>query len=129
MGQQQLLLIIVCLIVVGIGIATGIALFGATSIETNKQAILSDLNNLASTAYQHRIRPSSMGGGGGTYTGGNGFMIPALLQTNDNGNFMARNAAQSITFVVSSAQGYGTITATCDSTGQLGNFTYTGEFL
>ena len=65
MGQQQLLLIILGVIIVGIAIAVGLSLFSAQSIQANKDAIINDLNNLAANAYQYRIRPTTMGGGGG----------------------------------------------------------------
>ncbi len=69
MGQQQLLLIILGVIIVGIAIAVGLSLFSAQSVQANKDAIVNDLNNLAANAYQYRIRPTSMGGGGNNYTG------------------------------------------------------------
>jgi hypothetical protein len=128
MGQQQLLLIILGVIIVGIAIAVGISMFSSSSVQSNKDAIINDLNNLAANAYQFRIRPTTMGGGGGSYTGGSGFAIPTKLASNDNGTFTGTNAAQAVTIVGTSAQGYGTVTAVCDSTGRLGNFTYTGQF-
>ncbi len=128
MGQQQLLLIILGVIIVGIAIAVGISMFSSSSIQSNKDAIINDMNNLAANAYQFRIRPTTMGGGGGSYTGGNGFAIPTKLQSNDNGTYTRTNAAQAVTFVGTSGQGYGTVTAVCDSTGRLGSFTYTGQF-
>ena len=127
MGQQQLLLIILGVIIVGIAIAVGISMFSSSSVQSNKDAIINDLNNLAANAYQFRIRPTTMGGGGGSYTGGSGFAIPTKLASNDNGTFTATNAAQSVTFVATSGQGYGTVTAVCDSTGRLAQFTYTGQ--
>lgn len=129
MGHQQLLLVVIGLVIIAIGIAIGVLMFGSTSIETNKQAIVSQLNTLASGAYQYLIRPETLGGGGGTYTGGGGFKIPAPLQSNDNGTFTVTNSPRAITFTATSAQGFGTITAVCDSTGQIRNFSYSGEFL
>ena len=57
MGQQQLLLIILGVIIVGIAIAVGLSLFSAQSVQSNSDAIINDLNNLAAQAYQFRIRP------------------------------------------------------------------------
>ena len=82
MGQQQLLLIILGVIIVGIAIAVGLSLFSAQSVQSNKDAMINDLNNLAAHAYQFRIRPSSMGGGQGTYTG---YTIPTKMKSNENG--------------------------------------------
>ena len=128
MGQQQLLLIILGVIIVGIAIAVGITMFSSSSVQSNKDAIINDLNNLAANAYQFRIRPTTMGGGGGSYTGGSGYAIPTKLASDDNGTYTRTNAAQAVTIVGTSAQGYGTVTAVCDSTGRLGSFTYTGQF-
>ena len=128
MGQQQLLLIILGVIIVGIAIAVGISMFSSSSVQSNKDGIINDLNNLAANAYQFRIRPTTMGGGGGSYTGGSGYAIPQKLLTNENGVFTFANAAQAVTFTGTSAQGYGAVTAICDSTGRLGSFTYTNQF-
>lgn len=128
MGQQQLLLIILGVIIVGIAIAVGISMFSSSSVQANKDGIINDMNNLAADAYQFRIRPTTMGGGSGSYTGGSGYAIPSKLSSNENGTYTRTNAAQSVTFVGTSAQGYGTVTAVCDSTGRLGSFTYAGQF-
>jgi len=67
MGQQQILLIVLSVILVGIAIAVGITMFQAQAKQGNIDAIISDLNNLGSVAYQYRIRPITMGGGGGSF--------------------------------------------------------------
>ena len=69
MGQQQILLIVLSVILVGIAIAVGISMFRAQARNSNLDGIISDLNNLGSVAYQYKIRPVSMGGGGGSYDG------------------------------------------------------------
>src|SRR5512143_451671 len=98
MGQQQLLLIILGVIVVGIAIAVGISMFSSGSVQSNKDAIINDMNNLAANAYQHKIRPCSMGGGGGGYDGtacqtsggvAQPWTIPAKLDTTENGYYVA----------------------------------------
>ena len=127
MGQQQLLLIILGVIIVGIAIAVGITMFGSSSIQSNKDAIVNDLNNLAANGYQYRIRPGSMGGGGGAYTG---YIVPVKLQTNSNGSYTTTAVASaSITFKGTSAQASAnTVTCLLDSTGALTSFTYAGDF-
>ena len=125
MGQQQLLLIILGVIIVGIAIAVGISMFSSGSIQSNRDGLVNDMNNLAANAYQYRIRPTTMGGGGGAYTG---YTIPTKLQSNENGTFTVAAGAASVTFTATSGQGYGTVAATADSTGRLATFTYTGQF-
>src|SRR5512140_466022 len=90
MGQQQLLLIILGVIIVGIAIAVGLSLFSSQSIQSNKDAIINDINNLAANAYQYRIRPVSMGGGGGAdYTG---WSIPVKMSSNENATYSISTA-------------------------------------
>jgi hypothetical protein len=93
MGQQQLLLIILGMALIGIALAIGLSLFSANSIESNKDAIIHDVLNLyASSAYQHYLRPASMGGGSYAFDnskGGVAYSIPALLTTNENGIYKA----------------------------------------
>ena len=127
MGQQQLLLIILGVIIVGIAIAVGLSLFSAQSVQSNRDAIINDLNNLAAQAYQFRIRPTSMGGGQGNYTC---FTIPTKMKTNENGTYSAGTpGVNSITFTATSAQNTtNTVTVTLDSNGRLSGWSYGGDF-
>ncbi|MGA3245908.1 MAG: hypothetical protein ABSE41_14925 [Bacteroidota bacterium] len=126
MGQQQLLLIILGVIIVGIAIAVGLSLFSAQSVQSNRDAIINDLNNLAAQAYQFRIRPSSMGGGQGDYTT---FSIPSKMKTNENGTYTAAPTTNTIVFTAVSAQNASnTIKVTIDSGGKLGTWVYSGDF-
>ena len=125
MGHQQLLLIIVGVIVVGIAIGVGIFLFSGTSVGSNKDAIYNDMMNLGQYAYRYKLRQEPLGGGGLVYTG---FTIPAILAGNENADYTSTASAGSITFTAVSRFGYGTIVAILDSAGVVGNHTYTGEF-
>jgi hypothetical protein len=127
MGQQQLLLIILGVIIVGIAIAVGLSLFSAQSIQSNKDAIINDLNNIAAQAYQYRIRPTSMAGGGGTYVG---FSIPSKMATNANGNYVASGAtAASVTLTAtSSTLASNTIKVVVDANGTLAHWSLSGQF-
>ena len=126
MGQQQLLLIILGVIIVGIAIAVGLSLFSAQSVQSNRDAIINDLNNLAAQAYQFRIRPSSMGGGQGDYTT---FTIPTKMQTNENGMYTAAPTTNTIVFTAVSAQNASnSMKVTIDSNGKLGSWSYFGDF-
>ncbi len=126
MGQQQLLLIILGVIIVGIAIAVGLSLFSAQSVQSNKDAMINDLNNLAAQAYQFRIRPGSMGGGQGLYTG---FSIPTKMRQNENGVYAPTVAAATVTIVATSAaNATNIITVVIDSEGKLGSWVYAGDF-
>jgi len=117
MGQQQLLLIILGVIVVGIAIAVGISLFSAQSVQSNKDAIINDLNNIGAHAYQYKIRPSSMGGGEGNYKN---FKLPTKLAENENATYVA-TATDSTVVLTATSKLYtnSTIEATVLSTGKL----------
>jgi hypothetical protein len=96
MGQQQLLLIVLGVIVVGIAVVVGINLFTANAVSANRDGVVADLNNLGAMAQQHYRKPLSMGGGGNTFTG---FVIPTKMDTTPNGVYAATVTAQSITIV------------------------------
>jgi len=127
MGQQQLLLIILGVIIVGIAIAVGLRLFSAQSVQSNRDAMINDLNNLAAQAYQFRIRPTSMGGGQGDYTT---FSIPIKMRTNENGTYaITTPGADAIGITATSAQNASNyITVTIDSDGHLTTWSYYGDF-
>ncbi len=69
MGQQQLLLIILGVIVVGIAVAVGITMFSDNAVSANRDAVSNDLVNLAARAQQYYRRPEALGGGGNKFTG------------------------------------------------------------
>lgn len=100
MGQQQLLLIVLGVIVVGIAVVVGINLFNANAVSSNRDGVVSDLNNLGAMAQQYYKKPASMGGGGNTFTG---WTVPGQLDTTANGNYSESVVAQTVTI-----QGYGT---------------------
>jgi hypothetical protein len=127
MGQQQLLLVILGVIIVGIAIAIGISLFGAQSIASNRDAMINDLNHLASFAYQFRVRLRSMGGGEGDYTS---FTIPPKMTLNEDGTYSVNSAqVSSLSFLaVSATNATNTIRVTVDSDGKLMNWSYGGDF-
>ena len=126
MGQQQLLLIILGVIIVGIAIAVGLSLFSAQSVQSNRDAIIDDLNNLAAQAYQFRIRPTSMGGGQGDYTT---FAIPTKMKTNENATYSSAPTTNQIVFTAVSAQNASnSVTVTIDSNGRLNGWSYYGDF-
>ncbi len=64
-------------------------MFMEYNISSNKDAIINDLNLLASDAFQYALRPASMGGGEGSY---NGYVIPTQLLENDNAAYTVNTA-------------------------------------
>jgi len=127
MGQQQLLLIILGVIIVAIAISTGIYIFNATTIASNKDDLISDLNDVSQDAFAYYQRAKVMGGGNGSYTG---WIVPPAYQSNAHGDIVPTIAGDghSISFVSTSRNGFGTVSAVLDVKGQLGTFSYTGDF-
>ena len=100
MGQQQLLLIVLGVIIVGIAVVVGINLFNANAEEAAKDGVVSDATNLGAMAQQHYKKPAAMGGGANAFDASNGgvvWAIPAQLVTTANGSYAAAVAAQSVT--------------------------------
>ncbi len=124
MGQQQLLLIILGVIVVGIAIAVGISQFSAHSTQANKDGVTSSLVNISANAYQFRIRPTTMGGGGGQYTG---YTIPSRMATDNNGAYTVSSVSATSAVLKGTSSMNSSYVATCTSD-SLGNTTlvYTG---
>jgi hypothetical protein len=118
MGQQQLLLIILGVIIVGIAIAVGISQFGAHSTQANKDGVTSSLVNISANAYQFKIRPTTMGGGGGSYVG---YIVPTKMTSDDNGTYAIQGSA-TVTDIVfrgtSSMNASYTADCSVDSTGK-----------
>ena len=87
MGQQQLLLIILAIIIVGIAIAVSIGLFRAGAIDGKRDLLVSECSNIATIAISYYKKPREMGGGGKTFTG---WQIPSQLVSTKNGSYIAQ---------------------------------------
>ncbi len=69
MGQQQLLLVILGVIVVGLAVMIGVLLFADSAKSANRDAVTNGLINLAAQAQQYYRRPATLGGGQGSFAG------------------------------------------------------------
>lgn len=96
MGQQQLLLILLGTIVVGVAVVVGINLFTANGIEAKRNNIVNDLIHLGSEAQKYYKTPEAMGGGSQKFTG---WEIPKKLEKNANGTFTATVSANNIIII------------------------------
>ena len=67
MGQQQLLLVILVTIIVGIATVVAINIFGTASEQANRDAVRQDLLAAAANAQGIYARPAMMGGAGGDF--------------------------------------------------------------
>jgi len=89
MGQQQLLLLTLAAILVGIGVLLGINMFQENAAQANLDAVIQRSLSLGSQAQAWYKRPVAMGGGGQSFVGFNlqdlGF--PAVSDTTEDGIF------------------------------------------
>lgn len=95
MGSQQLLLILVGVIVVGLMVIAGFSVVRTYYETTNRDQLISTLNDLALLAQQHYKKPIAQGGGGGVFTR---FAIPRQLRTTTAGNFSVSVRANRVDF-------------------------------
>lgn len=110
MGQQQLLLIILGVIIVGIAIAVGITMFQTSAAESNRQAIISDCMNLGARAQRYFRTPTALAGGGQNFQG---FFLTPGEADNANGTFNSTTTLPSaMTTVVAEADSISTSATT-----------------
>lgn len=69
MGQQQLLLVILVTIIVGIATVVAINIFGSSAEQANEDAVRQDMVTIAAQAQGWYTRPEMLGGGGNKFTG------------------------------------------------------------
>ena len=67
MGQQQLLLVILVTIIVGIATVVAINIFGTASEQANRDAVRQDMLAAAAQAQAVYARPTMMGGAGNNF--------------------------------------------------------------
>jgi len=135
MGQQQLLLVILVTIIVGIATVVAINTFGSAADQANIDAVNNDVATLASAAQGYYMRPDMLGGGGRTFTNltFQGLAFPYtrissdnLEVENENGRYVitARTADHfTINYTPASSDGYtpGTDASTIGSGGTVSN--------
>ena len=101
MGTQQILLIVLSVIIVGVAIAVGITMFSNQAYNGNQQAVASELQNYGSQAIQYFKTPISQGGAGQntSYVSPDsvatflGFTGTGNTLTSDNGTFSVTSAS------------------------------------
>jgi len=124
MGQQQLLLLILGVIIVGIALAVGVQQFAAQSTQSNKDGVTSSVINVAANAYQYKLRPSTLGGGSRSYVG---YTIPSKMRFDDYGTYALTSAGATSAVITGTSKTNTAWVATCtsDDTGRT-TLTYVG---
>lgn len=114
MGQQQLLLLVLGAIIVGLAIVVGINLFGQGAVKANEDAVRQDILSMMARAEEFYRKPVMMGGAGkGTlasitwanlgYRNNDGTAISGAY-INDNGSYALSGTATSVTIVGTCAE-------------------------
>lgn len=118
MGQQQLLLIVLVTIIIGIASLVAITTFESSAQSANRDALTIDITTLASSAQDYFLRPESLKGGSRAFDGFTiqGKLLPVsgisedgLIAQTENGTLEVSAAAgNSITIIghPSSCEGY-----------------------
>ncbi len=97
MGQQQLLLIALAVLIVGIAVVVGINRFSTSSSSSNRDAVVIDMANLGSLAQQYYRKAKALDGGGNSFKE---WTIPTQSDSTGNGTYSTTVvAAQSVTIV------------------------------
>ncbi len=69
MGQQQLLLLVLGIVIVGLAVVVGIETFSRSQKSANADALVNDAVRIASDVQRWSITPAIFGGGGDAFTG------------------------------------------------------------
>ncbi|HMU42055.1 MAG TPA: hypothetical protein PKA80_02035 [Ignavibacteriaceae bacterium] len=96
MGQQQLLLIVVGLIVVAIAVAFAITLFRQHAADTKRDIVMNECMNLGNMAMTFYEKPKTFGGGGFSFEG---WDIPDQLATTSSGYYVASVEASKVIII------------------------------
>lgn len=86
MGQQQLLLIILVTILVGIATVVAINVFTEAQEQSNQEAIILDMTSAVPDARAYLKKPVMLGGGGGSFAD-IGFDDLILSESNENADY------------------------------------------
>jgi type II secretory pathway pseudopilin PulG len=86
MGQTQILMIILAVIIIGIAVTVGITQFGESSVAANRDALAGDCQRAVASAQQWRKKPTSLGGGNNSFTGATLAKL-GIGASNQNGSY------------------------------------------
>ena len=86
MGQSQLLMLVLAVIIVGIAVAVGITQLQEGALSANADALRTDCQAISAKAQGWYRRPASLGGGGNSFVGATMAKIGAT-PVNDNGSY------------------------------------------
>lgn len=93
MGQQQLLLIVLGTIIVGVAVVVGINMFTQGAVNAERDAVMQDINAIAADAAAYWRKPAAMGGGARDFTNASDITSFGSDSSNTNGTYVMSGAA------------------------------------
>ena len=100
MGQQQLLLLVLGVVIVGLAVVVGIQAFGENQKSANQDALVNDAIRIASDIQAQALKPTQFGGAGSwalVDETGNASFEAMGYTTNANGNYENLNGTFTLT--------------------------------
>lgn len=126
MGQQQLLLVILVTIIVGIATVVAINTFSSAADSANIDAVRQDVASIAAAAQGYYMKPTMLGGGGKEFDNltFKGMAIPGnifdpgtdLILTNENGTYEINVAADDEVTIIATPSSIADYTAGSSAT-------------
>lgn len=110
MGQQQILLIVLAVVIVGVAITVGISVFRSSAVDAARDAVALDLQDLAGRAQAYYRKPGLLGGGGGSFNSPAGSVIDIGSLTsrpsNNNGRYFVDAGTSTANQIVIVGKGF-----------------------
>ena len=102
MGQQQLLLIVLGALIVGMSVYGALNVMDSYNQNNDRDLLMNQMQSIVAEARTHAAKPSYLGGGQGTLTN---FSAPQGMTTTDQFRIYSGISASSVTLT-----GFGTVT-------------------
>jgi hypothetical protein len=123
MGWQEVTLIVLSPLLLGLTVATGIRrLFQRFSIIWNRDAMIYDLENIAFSVHNDKGTAADQVGCM------DGFVVPSKLKITEHGFYSAGAEQDKLVLHGVSSYGYGTVTMLLDRRGAITGLLYSGLF-
>mgnify|MGYP001563856216 CR=1 FL=1 len=101
MGQQQLLLIVLGALIVGLSVYGALGVLDSFNQDNDRDLLMNQMHSIVAEARKHAAKPTYLGGGDGTLTN---FSAPQSMTTTDRFRIYTGVTAVSLTLT-----GFGTV--------------------
>jgi hypothetical protein len=131
MGQQQLLLLVLGIVVVGIAIVAGMAAYSEGSMKARRDAAVSDAVRVATAVQIWKLKPGALGGGGNLAPADfTGVTLKALGYPVTGTAYVTASGCYKLATMSGAAEVYmysGSLAGDCDPSGQIATLRVTGS--